>query len=177
MSLKRSLISAGGIALAIIGFSFSIASVGAQGAQPSLLGTFDDWEAYKTTDTRGTVCYAISAPKTKLPTAAKRDSVYFLLTSWPGAKIANEPSLLIGYPFKDTSKATVQLGADKFDFFTKADGAWLPTGPDEAKLVTAMRSTAEMTVKGTSKRGTQTTDTYSLKGLSAALDKVAEGCK
>jgi hypothetical protein len=119
----------------------------------------------------------ISAPKAKLPAAAKRDSVYFLLTSWPGAKIANEPSLLIGYPFKDASKATVQLGADKFDFFTKADGAWLPTGPDEAKLVTAMRSTAEMTVKGTSKRGTQTTDTYSIKGLSAALDKVAEGCK
>jgi hypothetical protein len=177
MSLKRSLISAGGIALAVLGFGLSLSVANAQGAQPSLLGTFDDWEAYKTTDSRGTVCYVISAPKTKLPAAAKRDSVYFLLTSWPGAKISNEPSLLIGYPFKDASKATVQLGADKFDFFTKADGAWLPTGPDEAKLVTAMRSTAEMTVKGTSKRGTLTTDTYSLKGLSAALDKVAEGCK
>ena len=177
MSLKHGLISAGGIALAIIGFSFSITLAGAQGAQPSLLGTFDDWEAYKTTDTRGTVCYAISAPKTKLPAAAKRDSVYFLLTSWPGAKILNEPSLIIGYQFKDASKAAVQVGADKFDFFTKADGGWLPTGPDEGKLVAAMRNTAEMTVKGTSKRGTVTTDTYSLKGLSAALDKVTEGCK
>jgi hypothetical protein len=34
-----------------------------------------------------------------------------------------------------------------------------------------------MTVKGFSKRGTLTTDTYSLKGVSPALDKVAEGCK
>ena len=177
MSLKRSMISAGAIALSVIGLGLSISLAGAQGAQPSLLGTFEDWEAYKTTDTRGTVCYAISAPKVKLPAAAKRDSVYFLLTSWPGAKISNEPSLLIGYPFKDGSKASVQVGADKFEFFTKVDGGWMPTGPDEGKLVASMRSTAEMTVKGTSKRGTNTTDTYSLKGLSAALDKVAEGCK
>ncbi|MGH7246968.1 MAG: invasion associated locus B family protein, partial [Pseudomonadota bacterium] len=30
---------------------------------------------------------------------------------------------------------------------------------------------------GVSSRGTQTTDTYSLQGLSQALDRVAEECK
>jgi hypothetical protein len=40
-----------------------------------------------------------------------------------------------------------------------------------------MRASGELTVKGMSRRGTLTTDTYSLKGISAALDKLAEGCK
>ena len=58
-------------------------------------------KAYKTTDGRGPVCYAISAPKAKEPASAKRDAIYFLITSWPKASIANEPSVIIGYQFKD----------------------------------------------------------------------------
>lgn len=177
MSLNRRSSSIGRIAMATIGFGFCAAAAFAQGAQPSLLGTFDDWEAYKTNDSRGAVCYAISAPKAKEPATAKRGQVYFLITTWPKASIANEPSVMIGYPFKDGAKATIQVGSDKFEFFTKEDGAWLQTGPDEARLITAMRGSAELTVKGMSKRGTLTTDTYSLKGISAALDKATEGCK
>jgi hypothetical protein len=163
-----------------IGFAIAalVAALGsAQAAGPTLLGTFDDWEAYKNSDARGAVCWAISQPKTKEPVAAKRDQIYFLITTWPAQSIANEPSIVIGYPFKDGANATVQVGSDKFEFFTKADGAWLQSKTDEQRLVTAIRAAGEMTVKGISKRGTLTTDTYSLKGISAALDKVAEGCK
>ncbi len=167
----------GRIALAALGFVFCIGPSLAQTAGPALLGTFDDWEAYKTTDGRGAVCYAISSPKAKEPASAKRDPIYFLITTWPKASIANEPSVIIGYQFKEASKATIQVGSDKFEFFTKADAAWMPTGPDEQRLITGMRTASELTVKGFSKRGTLTTDTYSLKGISAALDKAAEGCK
>jgi hypothetical protein len=47
---------------------------------------------------------------------------------------------------------------------------------DEAKLMAAMRQGSKMVVKGTSRRGTLTTDEFSLKGLSAALDKIASEC-
>jgi hypothetical protein len=169
--------SFGRIALTTFGFGVCVASALAQPASPTLLGTFDDWEAYKTNDSRGAVCYAISAPKAKEPATAKRDPIYFLVTTWPKASIAFEPSVIIGYQFKDGSKATVQVGSDKFEFFTKADGAWLQAGADEQRLINGMRTAGELTVKGFSKRGTLTTDTYSLKGISAALDKSAEGCK
>lgn len=159
------------------GLCISIAGAVAQPAGPTLLGTHDAWESYKTADGRGTVCYAVTQPQTKEPAAAKRDTVYFLLTTWPKQKINNEPSIVIGYPFKQGSTATVQVGSDKFEFFTKGDGAWHQGGADEQRLVTAMRGASEMTVKGMSQRGTLTTDTYPLKGLSAALDKIAEGCK
>lgn len=164
------------IAIATLGLCISIGAALAQPG-PTLLGTFDAWEAYKTTDTRGTVCWAVTQPQAKEPASAKRDPIYFLITTWPKASIANEPSVVIGYEFKQGAQATVQVGSDKFEFFTKADGGWLQGKDQEQRLVTAMRGNSEMTVKGMSKRGTLTSDTYSLKGLSSALDKVTEGCK
>lgn len=166
----------GRIILAVLAVSFGAAAASAQ-TGPTLLGTFDAWEAYKTSDARGTVCWAVTQPQTKEPATAKRDPIYFLITTWPKQNIANEPSVVIGYQFKDASDATVQVGSDKFTFFTKGDGAWLQSKQEEQRLITAMRGAADLTVKGFSKRGTLTTDTYSLKGISAALDKLAEGCK
>jgi hypothetical protein len=161
------------IAIAALGLSIGLA----QAAAPTLLGTFEDWESYKNADARGAVCWAVTTPKAKEPATAKRDAIYFLITTWPKQGISNEPSVIIGYQFKDASPATVEVGSDKFNFFTKADGAWLQSKQDEQRLIAAMRGAPELTVKGFSKRGTLTTDTYSLKGISAALDKMAEGCK
>ena len=44
-------------------------------------------------------------------------------------------------------------------------------------MVDAMRKGHDLIVKSESTSGTKTTDTYSLKGISEALDKVAEECK
>ena len=171
-TLRRTFLTAIGIAIACG------AAAMAQPAGSTLLGNFEAWEAYKGNDNgRGAVCYVVSQPQPKEPATAKRDAVYFLITSWPGQKVTNEPSVIIGYAFKEHSEATVQVGSDKFQFFTKDDGAWLASREDEQKLITALRSASELTVKGMSKRGTLTTDTYSLKGISAALDKAVEGCK
>jgi hypothetical protein len=168
--------SIGRIAVAVFALCASSAVAFAQ-AGPTLLGTFEAWEAYKNNDARGAVCWAVTQPQTKEPATAKRDPIYFIITTWPKQNISNEPSIVIGYQFKDAGQATVEVGSDKFSFFTKADGAWLNDKAVEARLIAALRSNGEMTVKGFSKRGTLTTDTYSLKGLSAALDKVSEGCK
>jgi hypothetical protein len=40
-----------------------------------------------------------------------------------------------------------------------------------------MRKSAEVTVKGVSAKGTETTDVFSLKGLAQALDRLAQDCK
>jgi invasion protein IalB len=44
-------------------------------------------------------------------------------------------------------------------------------------MVSAMRKSAEVTVKGVSAKGTETTDVFSLKGLAQALDRLAQDCK
>ena len=61
--------------------------------------------------------------------------------------------------------------------YTQNDGAWVKNAADEARMVEAMRKGADVVVKATTSKGTQTTDTFSLKGISQALDRVAQECK
>jgi invasion protein IalB len=61
--------------------------------------------------------------------------------------------------------------------YTQNDGAWIKNAAEEARLVEAMRKGSELVVKGMSARGTLTTDNYSLRGLTQALDRVSQECR
>ena len=64
-----------------------------------------------------------------------------------------------------------------YAMYTQNDGAWVKNAAEEAQMVDTMRKGADLVVKSESGRGTKTTDTYSLKGIAQALDRVAEECK
>jgi len=149
----------------------------AQGSDPELLGEFGDWAAYtyKAADTK--VCYISSRPKSSEPAGAKRDPAFFLVTHMPGRKVRGEISTIIGYPFKKDSTAKLTIDATDFELFTNADGAWADATATEKKIVAAMKGGKSLTVTGTSWRGTETIDSYSLNGVSAALVKIDEACK
>ena len=83
----------------------------------------------------------------------------------------------MGYQLKPDSDVNVEIGNNKFVMYTKADGAWLSNAAEEARMVETMRKGADIVITGTSARGTQSTDRYSLKGLSQALDRAAKECK
>jgi hypothetical protein len=91
--------------------------------------------------------------------------------------VKNEVSVIVGYPFKTSSDATVEVGGAKFALYTQNDGAWIKNVADEARMVDAMRKAADVTVKGTSGKGANSTDQYSLKGLPQALDRVDQECR
>jgi hypothetical protein len=157
-----------------------LAALPAAADAPEKLGEFKAWTAYSSGTGDSKVCDALSKPRMSEPTKIKRDAIYFLINDWPSRKAKSEPEIVPGYEYKDKSTAIAEVGANKFEFFTKnegtAGGAWLEQQPDEDRLVEAMRKNAEIMVIGTSKRGTQTRDTYSLAGLSDALDKVHAAC-
>ena len=144
---------------------------------PELLGQFDDWAAYtyKAPDTR--VCYVSSRPKSSEPKNIKRDPAFFLVSHMPGRKVRGEVSTIIGYPFKKESSAELAIDATTFTLFTNADGAWADSPATEKQIVAAMKAGKSLKVKGTSWRGTQTEDTYSLIGISAALAAIDKACK
>jgi invasion protein IalB len=85
--------------------------------------------------------------------------------------------VIIGYPFKPSSDATAEIGATKFAMYTQNDGAWIKNVAEEARMIEAMRKGSDLTVKGVSGRGTQSTDQFSLKGLAQALDRADQECK
>jgi invasion protein IalB len=96
----------------------------------------------------------------------------------PAEKVKDEVSMLItGYSFKPNSEATLTIGGTAFAMYTQNDGAWVKDAAEEARIVEAMRKGSDAVVKATTSRGTQTTDTFSLKGISQALDRVAQECK
>src|SRR2546430_17361439 len=99
--------------------------------------------------------------------ARRRKRCMFCGSPPPADKVKNEVSVIIGYPFKTNSDATAEIGTAKFAMYTQNDGAWIKNVAEEARMVDAMRMRkgADLTVKGTSGRGTQSTDQYSLKSL------------
>jgi hypothetical protein len=148
-------------------------------AQPALLGQYGDWGAYAAAPGGSKVCFALAKPKTTKiePAGRKRDPSYIFVSTRPADNVKNEVSVIIGYPFKTSSDATAEVGAVKFAMYTQNDGAWIKNVAEEARMVDAMRKGADLTVKGTSGRGTASTDQYSLKGLAQALEKIEQECK
>jgi invasion protein IalB len=154
----------------------AVVGSGAQAQTPTLIAESGDWQAYTYRSSGSNVCYVVSQPKSSEPKTAKRDPIFFLVTHRPAQKIRNEVSTIIGYPFKKDSKVELTIDDTAFTLFTNADGAWADT-KDDATVVDAMKKGQKMLVKGTSWRGTATVDTYSLKGISNALDKIDSACK
>lgn len=164
----------------VTALSAALCFSGAALAKPELLGEFGDWKAFKSADGGAKVCYALSQPKKSDPGNVKRDPIFFIISNFPGRQVKGEPSIVIGYPFKEGSKATVAVGGASFSFVTVNSGtdgaAWIADGATEQKMIAAIRGGSNMSVKGTSRRGTNTTDTYSLSGVSAALDRINQEC-
>ena len=89
----------------------------------------------------------------------------------------DEASTIIGYPFKKESSVELSVDDVKFTMFTNADGAWADSPGTEKQIVAAMKAGKVLKVKGTSWRGTETEDTYSLNGVTAAMDAIDGACK
>src|SRR5205807_7955252 len=111
------------------------------------------------------------------PAGRQRAQPYVFVSTRPAENVRHEVSVIIGYPFKTSSDATAEIGTVKFAMYTQNDGAWIKNVAEEARMVDAMRKAPDLTVKGTSGRGTTSTDQYSLKGRAQALDKVEQECK
>ena len=155
------------------------ASAQAQGDQPTLLGQYGDWGAYSATPGGKKVCFALAKPKTSLtnPPGRKRDPAYLFVSTRPAENVRHEVSVIIGYPFKEASDATAEIGSAKFAMYTQKDGAWIKNTAEEARMLDAMRKGSDLTIKGTSARGTTSTDQFSLKGLAEALARAEQACK
>lgn len=165
------------LASACLAAGLILAASPAYAQTAKLLQKYDDWQVFLHETKDEKVCFAASAPKDMEPKTAKRGPVFFYLTTWQKDGVRNEVSVKVGYSIKPDSSPVVVIGTDEFQLYPKDDKAFMRDPGDERKLVDAMRKSANMTVKGTSARGTNTTDQYSLKGLSAALKQLETACK
>jgi len=164
------------IALLLLTGSSMMQASNANAQAPKFLQQFNDWSSYIRDGSGEKICFAVSQPKDSEPKKVNRGQIVFYLTTWKKDNIKNQVSVKIGYPLKDGSKVTAIIGASSFTLYVKDDKAFIEKLEDQTKLIAAMKKGAKMVVKGTSKRGTLTTDIYSLSGITAALQHVAQSC-
>ncbi|MBB2972047.1 invasion associated locus B family protein [Mesorhizobium sp. RMAD-H1] len=139
---------------------------------PSQISQFNAWGAYSYQSGNGKVCYVLSVPTQKLPANVDHGDNFFLVSQKPGQNVSFEPQFMAGYELRPNSKVTVTVGNRTFNMFINGKSGWMENAAEEPQLIAAMRAGSDMTVKAVSKRGTNTSYTYSLKGISAALQAI-----
>jgi len=147
--------------------------------QAVLLGQFGEWGAYRATPGGKKICFALSKPTsvTSEPSGRTRDAAYAFVSTRPSEMVKNEVSVIVGYPQKAGHDATAAVGSSTYAMYSQNDGAWVKNAAEEPQMIEIMRRGSDLVVKSESAKGTKTIDTYSLKGIAQALDKVAEECR
>ena len=146
-------------------------------AKPVQIATYGDWGAFLAGEGKGKTCYALAQPKGRDPANLHRDPAYIFISTRPGENIRNEVSIIMGFPMKDNGDAQAEIGAEHFDLVSKGSNAWVKNPAKEGELVATMKKGAKLVIKAASARGNVTTDSYSLHGLSQALERIDKECR
>lgn len=150
-------------------------SAQAQAAGFEFLGPQGDWDVFADKKAKASVCYIASVP-TQASHKDKRGDIYVLVTRRKSEGFKDVVSFHQGYPLKKGVDIAVSVGSADFKLFGSNETAWTYETKDDVRLVKMMKAGSTMQVKGTSTRGTVTSDTYSLKGISAAYKAMAKAC-
>lgn len=139
-----------------------------------------DWSVFVEDDP--TQCWVVSTPAETVNTrdgrvvSVRRGEILMFVSFWPGQERLGEVSFTGGYPFADGSTVTMGIGDTSFELFTAGEMAWAASPQDDNRIITAMKRGAEAVLTARSSRGTQTQDTFSLLGFTAAVEDAETRC-
>ena len=127
------------------------------------------WEFIKDID----YCFIQSAPlKTLIPSGKSRSEHYILVY-----RMNKNPDLIIqitaGFNYKSSDSINVKIDKTEYSFCSDGDTAW---AKDDKKVIYAMKKGLDFITTAVSSRGTEVTDIYSLKGFTAAINKLSKDC-
>ncbi len=151
--------------------------------KPVKIGTYKHWTAYSFKENGHKVCYMMSSPikqeypKTRNGRSVRRDPPYIMVTHRPGHNTRDTVSIVAGYLYEDKADVDVKIKNEHFGLVGFKDTAWCPSNQLDKHLTTSLLKGDTLVVKAKSKKGTQTTDTYSLSGSMAAYKAICEACR
>ncbi|EDQ06246.1 hypothetical protein DSM14862_03237 [Sulfitobacter indolifex] len=139
-----------------------------------------DWSVF--VEDNPTECWGVSTPKEVVNTrdgrvvAVNRGQTLLMVFYRPSAEAKGQVAFTGGYPFASGSTVTMDISGDTYELFTEGEWAWPATTADDAKIIAAMKRGADAKLIGRSSRGTQTSDSFSLLGFTAAVEDAAKRC-
>mgnify|MGYP001176960257 CR=1 FL=1 len=142
------------------------------------VATMTDWSVF--TEESPKECWGVSSPKETVntrdgqPVQVRRGDILLFVTFRPG--VAGEISFSGGYPFAGGSTVKLDVDGTTYELITDGEWAWPGTKDDDTAILAALKkgTTAVLTAK--SGKGTQTQDTFSLRGFTAAMEEAAKRC-
>ncbi|MEM1272292.1 MAG: invasion associated locus B family protein [Pseudomonadota bacterium] len=126
-------------------------------------------------------CWVVAAPSSTENSrdgesvAVNRGDTLFFVSYWPEQRRLGEVSFTGGYPFEERS-VRIEIGEQSFDFFSEGEMAWALSEAQDGLIVDAMRTGSDAVMVGRSTRGTDTRDTFSLDGFTAAISDAEARC-
>lgn len=150
------------------------------GTSNNLVATETDWSVFVEDNPKE--CWGVSSPKETVntrdgaPVSVKRSDILLFVTFRPG-QAGGETSFTGGYPFAPGSTVTMDVDGTKFDLVTDGEWAWASSTDMDATLLEALKKGASAVLTAKSAKGTQTKDTFSLRGFTAAMTEAGERCQ
>lgn len=138
-----------------------------------------DWNVFAEENPKE--CWGVTVPKETVntrdgqPVSVRRGDILLFVTYRPGAP--GEVSFTGGYPFAEGSTVSVDVDGKGFELFTDGEWAWPASPEQDAALLAAMKAGTQATLTARSGKGTQTQDTFSLRGFTAAMTEAETRCK
>ncbi|MBF87067.1 MAG: hypothetical protein CMJ14_03595 [Pelagibacterales bacterium] len=141
------------------------------------LGNYGNWDAYYWNLNDGKVCVMMSVPLKEEGKYTRRGDVYAQVSLNENNSNSGVVSFQAGYTYKIKSEINVIIDKNnKMLLQPVGRVAWTVSEEEDSKLIKFMKLGNEMIVRGISSRGTNTKDTYSLKGFSAAYKAIKKVC-
>ena len=171
INLCKGLMSAAALCVAMSGAALAQVS-------DNRVSASTDWSVF--VDGNPQQCWSVSAPKETVntkngkPATVRRGDILLFVTYGPDGK--GIVSFSGGYPFAPDSTVDLDVSGTKFELYVDGEWAWAGTEGDDAKIVAAMKAGSSAVLVARSAKGTQTQDTFSLSGFSAAVDEAAKRC-
>ncbi|MEN3975150.1 hypothetical protein [Emcibacter sp. SYSU 3D8] len=162
--------------LILAGLAAFAAAGPALAAQPKLLGTFTDWDAFTNGSGNAKTCWAITVPKRTKPQEVDHTGVFFMVSHKPGKKISDEVRFGARYTLKSNKDGTAIMGGFKEPLFNSGKDAWAYDAASDKRIVATMKGAALLTVKEMAANGDNTEYDFSLSGFTAAINAAKQAC-
>jgi len=121
-------------------------------------------------------CYIGSLPiNSDLPETKQRGDNYILVYKIIGSD-ENIIQVEAGYKYNLEKNINVKIDNTTFNFYSTEDSSETAWTNDDSKVIYAMKKGLDLTLTGESSRGTVTNDIYTLKGFTAAINKLNNNC-
>lgn len=160
----------------------AIAQADSLGESRNRVAVHTDWSVFEESSPTKH-CWSVAQPKETVNTrdgrivSVRRGRILLYISFIPDENVNGGVSFESGYPLRDGEIVKVDIDSQSFSLpLTVGELAWTNSDEDDSKLVEALKRGKEAVVIGVSSRGTTTKDTFSLIGITAAIEDARNRC-